>query len=247
LRSEGSALAASLRRGVLAGLAAGVLLGLFHLIFSEPLIERALAFEEKAADTPELFSRGDQQVGLIVASVLYGAALGGIFGFSWFVLAGRLREGTVWDRSLKLAFVGFSTLWLVPFLKYPSNPPAVGSASTISVRTAGYVGMIGISIAATALVWVTLRRFRCSEPHIRQTIAGAQYLLVVGLAFGLLPDSPDPIPVPADLIWSFRLMSAAGQGLLWLALAVTFALLTMRRKATSTATLAPAGPEGRSS
>ena len=244
MRSGNRALGASLRRGLLAGLAAGVLLGIFHLLVSEPLIDRALAVEEKAAGTVELFSRGDQQVGLVMASALYGAALGGIFGFIWFLLSGRISGSTIWERSLKLAFVGFATLWLAPFLKYPANPPAVGSAETIGARTASYVGMIAISIAATALAWATARRLSRSGPHVRQTLSAAQYLVVIGLAYRLLPEGPNPDAIPSGLLWSFRLASAAGQALLWLALGAIFALLTMRGKEPSAAPVAGAPAEG---
>ena len=207
---------------------AGVLLGLFHLLFSEPLIARALTFEVPHPGQ-ELFSRGDQQVGLVIASSLYGAALGGIFGFAWTLLAKRLRSSSSWDSSLRLAVIGFGTLWLVPFLKYPANPPAVGSPDTIGLRTAGYTGIIGISIAATALAWATSRRLSKSSPHIRQLVAGGEYVAVITLAYLILPGNPDPITIPADLLWSFRLMSAAGQALFWVALGVLFGLLTLRR------------------
>jgi predicted cobalt transporter CbtA len=246
VRSGGSALSPSLRHGLLAGLAAGVLLGIFHLLFSEPLIDRALRLEEKAAGTAELFSRGDQQVGLVIASALYGAALGGIFGFVWFLLAGRISGGTIWERSLKLALIGFATLWLVPFLKYPANPPAVGSPDTINLRTASYVGMIAISIAATALAWETARRLSRSQPHVRQSAAAAEYLVVVGLAYWLLPAGANSDAIPSGLLWSFRLASAAGQVLLWLAVGAMFALITMRRKQSSAAAVARAPAEGRS-
>lgn len=227
MRSQGPALAASLGRGLLAGLGAGLLLGIFHLLFSEPLIARALEFESGGPEA-ELFSRGGQQAGLVLAATLYGAALGGIFGLLWPVLARRLPSSTVWGSSLMLALIGFTTLWLIPFLKYPANPPAVGSPDTIGLRTAGYTGMVAISLAATALAWFTARRLSGWKPHSRQLATGAEYLAVIVAAYALLPGTPDPIRIPADLIWSFRLMSLAGQALLWLTLGVGFGLLTMR-------------------
>ena len=227
MASNGSPLWSSLVRGTLCGLAAGLLLGLFHLAFSEPLIERALRFEEPSGGA-ELFTRGEQQAGLVLASVLYGAALGGIFGFAFPLLARRLSASSVWQASLRLAFAGFATLWLVPFFKYPANPPAVGSSDTIGLRTAGYTGMIAISIAATTLAWWTVRRLSKSEPHAAQLVAGGQYLVVIAIAYWLLPNNPDEIPIPAGLLWDFRLASLAGQALLWLTLGAGFGLLTIR-------------------
>ncbi len=213
---DASAWGTCLRRGLVAGLVAGVLVGVFHLLASEPLFERAVSLEAmlRGPQGAPLVSRGTQRIGLVFATVLYGSALGGAFGFFWPILAGRLRAGTAWGSSLRLAFVGFLTLWLVPFLKYPSNPPGVGTPGSIGARTAAYLGMIGISIAATALAWTTSRRLSGVEPHVRQMVVGAAYVLAG--------------PVPAQLVWSFRMMSAAGQGLLWVAMGAGFGLLTLR-------------------
>jgi hypothetical protein len=207
-----------------------VLVGVFHLLASEPLFERAVRLEAMShgPQGAPLVSRGTQRIGLVLATVLYGAALGGAFGFFWPILAGRLRAGTAWGSSLRLAFAGFLTLWLVPFLKYPSNPPGVGTPGSIGARTAAYLGMIGISIAATALAWTTSRRLSGVEPPVRQMVVGAGYVLVIAYAYVVLPGGPDPGRVPAQLVWSFRMMSAAGQGLLWAAMGAGFGLLTLR-------------------
>jgi Probable cobalt transporter subunit (CbtA) len=219
-----------LRRGLLAGLVAGVLVGVFHFLASEPVFERAVRLEVAlhGLHGASLVSRGEQRIGLIFATVLYGSALGGVFGFFWPILAGRMRAGTAWTSALRLAFVGFLTLWLVPFLKYPSNPPGVGTPESIGFRTTAYLGMTLISIAATALVWTTSGRLSGAQPHVRQLVGGGAYILVIAFAYVVLPGGPDAGPVPAQVVWSFRMMSAAGQALLWVAMGAGFGLLTIR-------------------
>lgn len=199
---------------------------------SEPFIEQALRLEvvPPETQTAEVFSRGAQRVGLIAASSLYGAALGGVFSFVYAFIGPRLRSGSAWDRSLRLALAAFGSAWLVPFFKYPSNPPAVGDPDTIGVRTALYLVMIAISLTAASLAWIGLRRLADGgvERHIRQVLVGSGYIAMIAIAFILLPANPDSISVPAKLLWSVRTMSAAGQALLWLAMGAAFGLLTIR-------------------
>jgi hypothetical protein len=222
---------------------AGALVGLFHLLASEPVFERAVRLEAAlhGVHGAPLVSRGGQRLGLVLATVLYGSALGGAFGFFWPVLAGRLRAATAWAGALRLALAGFLTLWLVPFLKYPSNPPGVGTSATIGARTSAYLAMVVISIAATALAWITLDRLSASAAHVRQIVVGAGYLVVIAFAYAVLPGGPDAGAVPAQLVWSFRLMSAAGQALLWLVLGAAFGLLTIRAGRAGTPSGRPAG------
>jgi hypothetical protein len=58
----------------------------------------------------------------------------------------RLRAGSPWERSLRLAASCFAAGWLVPFLEYPSNPPAVGDPATVGLRTRLYLTMVAVSV-----------------------------------------------------------------------------------------------------
>ena len=51
-------------------------------------------------------------------------------------------------------------------------------------------------------------------------------LLIV--AFVVLPGNPDPINVPATLAWRFRLVSLGGAAAYWSVLAVVFGWLCLR-------------------
>ena len=67
-----------------------------------------------------------------------GVALGGLVGLASAFAVGRLGRLTPRQSTGLVAAVGFVGFALVPFLKYPANPPAVGSADTIGDRTALY-------------------------------------------------------------------------------------------------------------
>ncbi len=64
----------------------------------------------------------------------------------------------------------------------------------------------------------------------------AVVVVPMGLAFAVLPGAPDPITVPAKLLWSFRLASLSGNLLLWAVIALGFGLLAAERVAAATTT-----------
>jgi hypothetical protein len=120
--------------GLLASLLAGLLAAGFSFLAGEPSIERAIAFEtarEPAAaqpSMPEIVSRSVQRgAGLLTAYIVYGAAIGGLFSLVFALAYGRVKGFDPKALSALLAFAGFVTMVLVPELKYPANPPAIGA------------------------------------------------------------------------------------------------------------------------
>ena len=132
-----------LQRGIAAGLLAGLLAGLFAFVLGEPTVDGAIEVEESSAANQhqmeasashaheEIFSRSTQKVGLIGATSLFGVAAGSIFGMIYTYFRSRLSSNSEWSRSLSLAGAAFCGVFLLPFLKYPANPPGVGSPETI--------------------------------------------------------------------------------------------------------------------
>ena len=231
-----------LRRGMAAGLLAGLLAGVFAFFVGEPLLDRAISLEDTAnhshdaggghsqGDEEAVFSRSTQKVGLFFASGLSGTFLGGLFGMTFAVLRNRLSSGSDWGRSLSLAAAAFVGVALLPFLKYPANPPTVGNPETIGSRTAAYFFMVGISLLAILVSWYTARGMReggASAP-IRHLTVGAGLMIVFALLFVGLPATADPGEFPAGLLWSFRLSSIGTQLVLWTGLGVIFGLLCER-------------------
>src|SRR5580698_8451193 len=131
-----------LLRGMLVGVVAGLLVFAFARWIGEPQVERAIAFETSVdqakgeAPEPEMVSRKIQKgLGLLTGVVLYGTALGGIFGLVFAYARGRLSQSRPRVLSVVLAGIGFITIVLTPSLKYPANPPSVGNPETIGIRT----------------------------------------------------------------------------------------------------------------
>ena len=182
-----------LRRGVIAGAAGGALAGVFEYALAAPVMDRAVRLESAREDAEhaaqeaagqavahhaEVFSRGTQHLGLLVASLATGVALGVLFGVLFGVLyaarrrahpaVGTGRDG--WRRALALGGAAWFAVYVVPFLRYPANPPGVGDPDTIDSRTHAYlaavaIGVLGV-VAAVRLAG-DLRR-RGSRPSHRQ-------------------------------------------------------------------------------
>src|SRR4051812_24907846 len=115
---------AFLGRGALAGIAGGVTAALYQWIVTEHQIRIALEVEatRSTGHGDEMFSRGTQVIGGMLAAGLYGMFLGLIFGFTCAVLWRSLPGRNAFARSSRMALVAFVAWVLVPALKYPANP-----------------------------------------------------------------------------------------------------------------------------
>ncbi|GAA0967186.1 CbtA family protein [Acrocarpospora macrocephala] len=219
-------------RGLLAGIIAGLAAGVFAYFAGEPHIDSAIALEEAAAHTHAevpLVSRSGQVGGLFLATALYGLAVGGLFGLAFALVRGRIgpRSGSV--LSITLAAAGFVAVVLVPFVKYPANPPAVGDPATIGSRTSLYLVAVAIGLLAMAAAAVAHRIFEVNGEPVRWLATGLGFLVPVTAAWVFLPVvSEVPEGFPADLLWDFRVSSLGTQVVLWGVLGVSYAYLWHR-------------------
>ncbi|MGH6837338.1 MAG: CbtA family protein [Methylocella sp.] len=224
-----------LLRGLIAGVFAGLLAAGFSFLAGEPSIERAIAFEtameqaEAQQPQPPIVSRSVQRgAGLLTASIVYGAAIGGLFSLVFALAYGRSNGLDPKALSAFLAFAAFVAMVLVPELKYPANPPAIGAAETIGARTALYFAMLAISllamILAATLALVLSARLGAWKGAL---VSSAVFVAVAGLAALALPPVDEvPVNFPASVLWNFRLASIAARALLFAALGLTFGGMT---------------------
>ncbi len=217
-----------LKQGVAAGMAGGAVLAVVLRLVGEGPLGRAGALEGSGAD--EMFSRGTQQAGGMLAAVLYGAALGAVFTIVYAAARHRLRTTDDWRAAVALATAGFVAVFLLPFLKYPANPPTVGNPDTIGRRTALYLLAVAWSLVATSAGWRAWRALVArgwdTPKAVPATLAVWVALAVVGLV--LLPANTDSVTPPATLIWQFRLSTLAGAVAFWAVLGLTFGWLRVR-------------------
>lgn len=226
-----------LRRGALAGVVGGVVGALVLLALGEQSISDAIALEEAGGGGAPvaIFSRREQLVGGAAGTVLVGVALGAIFAVAFVALRPRLPGPTDWHRAIRLGLVAFVVITLVPFLKYPGNPPAVGDPDTIGRRTLLYLLMLVWSIVA-ALAAVRFRSWlspRSADAPWAGPAAVAVWVGLVGLGYVLLPGNPDPVEAPAQLVWRFRVASLGGTLALWSITGAVFGWFCVRQAAAS--------------
>jgi predicted cobalt transporter CbtA len=221
-----------LGRLVLAGAVAGVLAGGYQLLVTERAIRAALAIERARAaaaggapDDGELFSRGTQLLGGVLGTVLAGVVLAVVFAVVYGLLRHRLPGGSDFARVTLLAAIGFGVVALLPAVKIPANPPAVGDPATVGTRTGiyGAVLLTGIVTAMLVAALVSLLRSRGASPAATTTAAVALTAVLLTLILVLVPDNPDTIAadVPAAVVWNFRLASLGQLAVLWTALGLT--------------------------
>jgi hypothetical protein len=235
---------AYLRRGMAAGLLAGLLAGLFAFLVGEPILERAIALEESShaheggghvhgvGGEEEIFGRTTQKVGLFFATGVFGVTVGGVFGIGYAFFRERLAAGSDLARSISLAGAVFAGAFLIPFLKYPANPPSVGDPSTIRERTAAYFTLVALSLLAILLAWLAARTLeaRGVDTSRRRLMVGAGLAVVVGVLFLLLPAAPSAGGFPSGTLWAFRLSSLGTQLAFWAGLGLFFGVLCERAR-----------------
>lgn len=259
--------------GALAGAVAGLLAFVFARIFAEPQIQAAIDYESgrSAAEDAmnqgggqsmagmdmEVFSRAVQaNLGIGAGMVLFGVAMGALFAVVYTVCLGRVGRLRPRTLAVLVAGAGFLAIYLVPFLKYPANPPAIGNPETIGPRSALYLVMVVASVAFLGgALWLG-RRLQSRLGNWNATLVAALgFAVVMGVLMAILPPfghlaanvaehgvqpTETPLPLknpagvivypgfPADTLFQFRFYSVIAQVILWGALALLFGPLAER-------------------
>lgn len=218
-------------RGMLVGLAAGVLAFAFAFLFGEPQVQQAIDLEAALArrtgepGEAEIVSRGVQRtLGLLTGTIVLGVALGGGFSLVYAYAYGRIGAAGPRATAAVLAAAAFVTLTLVPFTKYPANPPGVSTSATLDQRTLGYFAMIAITV--TALVASARVRSQLTArlgSWNASIVAGGLFIGLVAVAQLILPAFDEtPAGFPADVLYRFRLASLGTSAVLWSAIGLGF-------------------------
>jgi hypothetical protein len=240
-------------RGLLAGAVGAVLAFVFGRVFAEPVIGRAIAYEDGRTEVEhaqgvhehgvEVFTRGVQSnAGLGFGVLLFGVAMGALFAVFFCVAYGRVGGVGARALSIRLAAGAFIVVYLVPFVKYPPNPPAVGQSDTIGMRTEWYLVMVLASVVlAIGAVWLAPRLAGRLDVWNAGLSATAAYVLAIVVVMLLLPtvdETPEPLRdasgtivypgFSADVLYEFRLVSLGTQLVLWVSVGLVFATLAGR-------------------
>ncbi|WP_369362879.1 CbtA family protein [Streptomyces sp. CG4] len=220
-------------RGMLAGLAAGVLALVVAYLLGEPNVDKAISFEDAHSHEHEMavVSRSLQSTaGLATGVLVYGVAFGGIAALAYCFALGRVGRFSPRATALLLSGCALFAVYVVPFLKYPANPPSVGSPDTIGKRTTLYFLMMLLSVLLAIAATLLGKRLAPSLGTWWATVvAVAAFAVVIGLAYQFLPVVNEvPKDFPATLLWRFRLSALAIQTVMWGGFGLLFGELAER-------------------
>lgn len=215
---------------LLAGCAAGTIHGLANLALVEPFLDTAIGIENQnlflsgeEKDTPEFWTayydyRSWQKAGQILAGAILGTSVGALFGIV-FVYSRKSLPGNSIKKALILAGLMFIAVYLIPFIKYPANPPTVGDPETVVFRGILYLSFTAISGLAAVGFHKVYKRIN------KKYLAFVGYAGFIAAVFYAMPNNPDPITAPMTLVNNFRIMSAIGVSIFWASLGLIFGVL----------------------
>jgi amino acid transporter len=221
---------------------------IFARVFLEPVIGRAIGYEVARGEAQsaltgvhghemELFTRGIQaNVGMGSGILAFAVAMGALLSVAFIIAYSRSGSVVARAQALELAAGAFVVLYLVPFLKYPANPPSISDPDTIGKRTGLYVLMIALSLVVAVLaVWIG-RRLSSKLSVWGATLLGIGiYIVVIAAIMLLLPtvsELPQSLPndqgaiaypsFSADDLFRFRLYAVTAQLIIWATIGLVF-------------------------
>lgn len=182
--------------------------------------------------------------------------MGGLYAVTYSLCLGRTGDVRPRPLALLVALAGFVTVFLVPFLKYPVNPPAIGHPQTLRDRGSLFLTMLvaGVVFAVVAVKVGQVLRGRLGTWNAA-LVAGAGYVVAIRIVMAALPPlghlaanveaygrhaSETPLPLrddagtlvfpgfPADVLAGFRLYAVAAQVVLWAGIGLVFAPMAQR-------------------
>jgi hypothetical protein len=217
---------------LVSGFSAGTIHGLVNLVVVEPYLDRAISIENQnrfasgeIQDTPQFWDefgkyRTWQKEGSIISGGILGLATGALFGLVFAYSRNRLPSQHTIMKALVLAGIMWLTIFFIPFLKYPANPPTVGDPHTIAFRSLSYIAFIALS-GLGALGFAILSK----KIQNKKFVIPIGYAIYMSVVFLLMPQNPDKIITPLDLINGFRMASVCTMTLYWITNAVILGLL----------------------
>ena len=222
---------------LVSGFTAGIIHGAVNLVIVEPYLDQAISIENQnlfatglAEDTPQFWAeyssyRDWQKSGQILAGGILGMSIGALFGIVFAYSRNALPKGHTVKKTFVLAAIMWFTIFLIPFLKYPANPPTVGEAETVVLRSVFYLTFIAISGFSAVGFFILYKKL-----ENKKYLAFVGYAVFITTVFFIMPPSPDEVTAPMDLVNGFRTMSVVAVTTFWVAEAIILGLLWQKYK-----------------
>ena len=208
---------------LVSGAFAGLIHGTVNFAIVEPYLDQAIGIENQnlfasgeEEDTPEFWVeyegyRDWQKSGQILAGVILGMSIGSLFGIVFALSRKSLPGNNDIKKAILLAGIMWFTLYLIPFLKYPANPPTVGDGETVVLRAILYLSFIAISGLGAFGFYKLSKKFQKNK----KLLALVGYGIFISIVFVAMPENPDEVTAPMNLVNEFRIMSVLGVTSFW--------------------------------
>ena len=213
---------------LLSGCFAGTIYGALNLLIVEPYLDDAINIENQ-----QLFSTGEeidgpqfwveyyeyrswQKGGEVLAGAILGTSIGSLFGIVYALSKKSLPSGNNIGKTMILAGLMWFTLFVIPFLKYPANPPTVGDGETVVLRGILYLTLIAISGFMAIGFYQIFKRVKAKNRIL--PIIG--YGILMTLVFFVMPENPDEISTSMELVNNLRILAFLTGTVFWFTLAL---------------------------
>ena len=217
---------------LVSGAIAGFVHGTINFALVEPYLDQAIGLENEslfasgdAEDTLEFWAEYEsyriwQKSGQVLAGVILGLAMGSLFGIVYALSRNSLPGKNDVTKSVILAGIMWLTIYIIPFLKYPANPPTVGDGETVMLRAILYVSFIALSGIGVVIFYKLSQKLQNNKKYFG--LFG--YVIFITILFFVMPENPDEITAPMNLVNEFRLMSVLGVSSFWLSVGLILGL-----------------------
>ena len=223
---------------LVSGAFAGFIHGTVNFAIVEPYLDQAIGIENQnlfesgeEEDTPQFWVEYEgyrvwQKSGQILAGVILGTSVGALFGLIFALSRNSLPGNNDVKKTLVLAGIMWFTLYLIPFLKYPANPPTVGDSETVVLRAILYLSFILISGLGAFGFYKLSTKFQ----NKKKIVSLIGYGIFITAVFFVMPENPDEITAPMELVNEFRFMSILGVTSFWISVGILLGLFWNRFK-----------------
>ena len=208
---------------LISGALAGTIHGVVNFAIVEPYLDQAIGIENQnlfasgeEEDNPQFWAEYEsyriwQKSGQVLAGIVLGIAMGSLFGIVYALSRNSLPGKNDVSKSIILSGLMWLTLYLIPFLKYPANPPTVGDGETVVLRMILYVSFIIISGVGVVAFYKISKKMQNNKKYV--AVVGYAGLMMI--AYAVMPDNPDEITAPMNLVNEFRFVSVLGVSSFW--------------------------------
>jgi hypothetical protein len=210
---------------------AGEILASTNYFVVEPTTDKAIGYEMQRdiakgtnVDFNQLHNyRIWQKSGTFAAGAFIGMAYGALMGVVYLFARKYLPFSDDRKKAILLAALMYLAFYLVPFSKYPPNPPSVGDPNTIGLRVHLYTSYQITSVSVALLMGILFFKFR--KVNKISLIIPAIYIVSITSMYFIWPPNPDKIITPMIVVNTFRALTGATMTMFFILIGVFFGLL----------------------